>query len=66
MDERRYDFYIDGYLAAENMTLEAAMLLSKAAFETYHAMPTLEISVKRRAGHEANPDHARNDLLPDA
>lgn len=56
MDERRYDFYIDGDIAAENMTLEAAMLLSKAVFETYHAMPTLEITVKRRAEDEPSKE----------
>lgn len=56
MDERRYEFYIDGNLAAENMTLEAAMLLAKAVFETYHAMPTLEITVKRRAADEPSKE----------
>lgn len=48
MAEHRYDFYIDGDIAAENMTLEAATLLMNAVLEKYFAMPQIEITVKRR------------------
>ena len=54
MIENRYDFYLDGEIAAENMTLETAMLLAKAACETYFAQIGLEVTIKRREENETD------------
>jgi hypothetical protein len=56
MDEQKFDLYIDGDIAAENMTIETAVILLEALFMHYYndAEDGMEITVKRRA-QEAQP-----------
>ena len=50
MNDQKYDLYIDGELAAENMELQYAVVFTKALFETYcsEAADGMEVTVKRR------------------
>jgi hypothetical protein len=56
MDEQKFDLYIDGDIAAENMTIETVVILLEALFVHYYndAEDCMEITVKRRA-QEAQP-----------
>jgi len=50
MNDQKYDLYIDGELAAENMELQYVMMFVKALFETFYneAAEGMEVTVKRR------------------
>ena len=48
MNDQKYDLYIDGELAAENMELQYAVVFMKALFETFYNEAGMEVTVKRR------------------
>jgi hypothetical protein len=50
MDEQKFDLYIDGDIAAENMTIETAVILLEALFMHYYndAEDGMEVTVTRR------------------
>ena len=50
MNDQKYDLYIDGELAAENMELQYVMMFVKALFETFYneAAEGMEVTVKGR------------------
>lgn len=50
MDEQKFDLYIDGDIAAENMTIETAVILLEALFMHYYndAEDGMEVTVMRR------------------
>jgi hypothetical protein len=56
MSEQKFDMYIDGDIAAENMTIETAVILLEALFVHYYSEVEngMEITVKRRV-QEAQP-----------
>jgi len=60
MNDQKYDLYIDGELAAENMELQYAVVFMKALFETYYneAADGMEVTVKRRW---AMPEEVKDD-----
>jgi hypothetical protein len=50
MDEQKFDLYIDGDIAAENMTIETAVILLEALFVHYYSEVEngMEITIKGR------------------
>lgn len=54
MDEQKYDLYIDGDIAAENMSIETAVILLEALFVHYYseAENGMEVTVKGREREE--------------
>lgn len=50
MSEQKYDLYINGDIEAENMSLQTAIVLLKALFETFYAETAdgMEITVMGR------------------
>lgn len=50
MNDQKYDLYIDGELAAENMELQYVLVFVKALFETFYneAKEGMEVTVKGR------------------
>lgn len=50
MSDQKYDLYIDGELATENIELQYAVVFTKALFEAYNneAADGMEVTVKRR------------------
>lgn len=50
MDEQKFDLYIDGDIAAENMTIETVVILLEALFMHYYndAEDGMEVTVMRR------------------
>ena len=55
MNDQKYDLYIDGELAAENMELQYAVVFMKALFETFYNEAEMEVTVKGRV-HDAEAD----------
>ena len=56
MSEQKYDLYINGDIEAENMSLQTAIVLLKALFETYYAETAdcMEITVMGRKQKDAD------------
>ena len=56
MEESRYDVHLIGggqeQLIAENMLIEDAVILVKALFEAYFAMPGIALQIRRRVKEE--------------
>ncbi len=50
MSDQKYDLYIDGELAAENMDMQYVLMFVQALFETFYneAAAGMEVTVKRR------------------
>jgi hypothetical protein len=55
MDEQKFDLYIDGDIAAENMTIETVVILLEALFVHYYseAENGMEITIKGRMTERA-------------
>ena len=48
MEELKYNVYVHGDIAAENMDLDTAVILVKALFEKYYADTGMVVSMRRR------------------
>jgi len=47
MMEDKFSVYIDSVLAAENMTLETAMVLVQGLFNKYYLEPSMKITIQK-------------------
>lgn len=47
MVENRFNVFIDDIIAAENMTLETALVLVQGLFNKYYLEPSIRISVQK-------------------